>query len=348
MKDESRGVVSRRDFFGGALAAGVIGGCRSADLTGSDEAGVRFLAFADIHYYKPDGFWPHGDREWLDRILQRAVDERCDFVMSLGDMTFGPKTPEECDYVRYYNDFKPVRTYHTYGNHEYEDVPAEVTDRVYGLKRPWYSFDLKGFRFIVLDPHYLCKDGRYLRFDRRCSYPEEKVDRILPPEQMAWLRKALLDSPYPCVIFSHESIERPVGGISNRKEVLTLIAEANRAVPGKVRLAVNGHEHKDFLRVRNGVVYFDLNSASYDIGADHTAYPASYVKEHEAMKCCLTWDDPLSAVITLTPSGGMSIRGSESRFHLGVTPEMAGWKADACGRETAARIQSAEFHFHYS
>ena len=59
-----------------------------------------------------------------------------------------------------------------------------------------------------------------------------------------------MDSPFPCVVFSHESIERGRSGIDNRAEIRALFAEANARRPGTVRLAINGHEHKDYFRMR--------------------------------------------------------------------------------------------------
>ena len=346
--DESSATTSRKAFLGGMAAFAGAAVARAATPAGGDSSDtVRFLAFADIHY-APSGFWPHGNREWLDRVLKRAVDAKADFVMSLGDLTFGPSNDRIRDYVRHYNDFKPVKTYHTYGNHEFESVTPEELDEVYGLKSGYYSFDLKGFRFVVLDPHYHMKDGRLVRFCKRCSYPEEKVCYVLPPDQLAWLRETVVGSPYPCVVFSHESIERDRGAIQSRKEVLEIFAEANARRAGTVRLVVNGHHHKDYFRVRDGIACLDLNSASYDIAGNHTAYPEEFRRRCGAARCILTWNDPLSAVITLTGSGGLRIDGMESSYYLGVTPEMAGWGCDDCGRPTSARVQSVDLSFNYS
>lgn len=338
--------MNRRDFIAGSLGFGTATCLADVGTRATGTGQIRFLAFADIHY-ESTGRWPHPDREWLDRILRRAVDAKADFVISLGDMTFGPVTDAERDYVRHYNSFGPIPTYHVYGNHEYERVTPEELDALYGLARGYYSFDKKGFRFIVLDPHYVLKDGVCRRFFKRCSYKEEKRDRMLPPDQIDWLRKTVLESPYPCVVFSHESIERIRGGISNRKEVLEIFAEANAKRPGTVRLVVNGHEHKDNLRILDNVAYLDLNSATYDIEKSHTAYPEAFRKKCHAAGYTLTWNDPLSAVVTLSQDGNLRIDGTESSFYLGVTPEMAGWRGDSCGRITTPRIQSADMRFRY-
>lgn len=348
---------NRRGFIvGGAssvfsiAALGASESNQQADYPAEEDGGVRFLAFADIHYC-PSGFWPHASQEWLDRVLERAVLLKADFVMSLGDLTFGPGNRAVRDYVDHYNSFKPVKTYHTYGNHDFECVTPDELDEVYGLKSGYYSFDCRGFRFVVLDPHYYLKDGKYCRFSKRCSYPELSklglLTRIIPPDQMEWLRQTVVDSPLPCVVFSHESIERGCSGIDNRAMVRSIFAEANARRPGTVRLAINGHEHKDYFRMLDGVAYLDLNSASYDVNKDHDAYPESFRKQCESAKCILTWNDPINAVITLTPSGGLKIDGMSSSFYLGVTPEMAGWGCDSDGRITTPNVQSIDMHLKY-
>ena len=338
--------VNRRSFLGGA--GGFAGACLLPSVSGAAEHDdeVRFLAFADIHYAQ-SGFWPHGDIAWLDRVLGRAVDANTDFVVSLGDMSFN--LVKDKAYIDHYNNFKGVKTFQVVGNHEFENCTFRQVAEAYRLERGYHSWDVKGFRFIALDPHYHAKayGERLEHFDHRCSYPEEKVCYVIPPDQVAWLKEAIRTAPGPCVVFSHESIERIRSGIRNRKEILAIFNEANRACPGKVRLVVNGHEHKDNLRILDGVVYLDLNSATYDIGRDHQAYPEAFRKRCGAAKCILTWNAPLSAVITMSKSGLLRLEGTESSYYLGVTPEMAGWSGDADGRVTVPEIQSVNLQLNY-
>ena len=338
---------NRREFLKGASLVGTAAALGDAGAAVPSVGGdaVTFCAFADIHYSQDD-FWPHANRAWLDRILDRAVARRADFVVSLGDMSFNPVRDRV--YEAYYRDFKPVKTYQVLGNHEFESGTYKEIAPVMGLPNNYYSWDCRGFRFIALDPHYHWKDGKLVHFEKRCSYPEEKTGfYFLPPDQMEWLRETILGSPHPCVILSHESLERH-NGIHGRQEVLDLFAEANRACPGKVRLCINGHEHKDSFRFIDGIAYLDLNSASYDISRDHTAYPEEFRKRCGSARCILTWNDPLSAIITLGTDGTMRIDGARSSFYLGVTPEMAKWSPDAYGRIASPVIQSVDLKVAYA
>ena len=116
--------MNRREFLKGASLVGtaaVLGdGCATLPSVGGDT--VTFCAFADIHYGQ-SGFWPHANREWLERILNRAVERKADFVVSLGDMSFEPV--KDRAYEEYYRDFKPVKTYQVLGNHEFEHATYE-------------------------------------------------------------------------------------------------------------------------------------------------------------------------------------------------------------------------------
>ena len=348
-------MLSTREFIKGGLlaAAGMAAGDAAAKEPA--EKGIRFCVFADIHYHP--GTFPHSTKEWLGRILEHAAAEGCEFIIHCGD--FCHNTVAYRDYVDYYNGFR-LPTYHAIGNHDDDGTSHEETLKAYGLKQGHYFFDRGGFRFIVADPNYVrwgngtCEHysrGNYFRMKR------ERGDRIgvMPPEQLEWLRRTIDESPYPCVTFSHQSFERPTGSAcENYREVQAIFDAANAKSPGKVRLAINGHHHCDNIRVHGQVVYFDLNSASYQwIGERlaHTKYPEDWRKANlirQERTPFLAWDDPVHAIVTLTPSGGMKIEGMKSRFSCGVRPEDVGVGLDPCARLTTPDVQSADFTFRYA
>ena len=100
----------------------------------------------------------------------------------------------------------------------------------------------------------------------------------------------------------------------------------------------------------DNIVYFDLNSASYDwIDKAHSAYPADYAKRWKLVNHTMMWDDPISAVITMSQDGRIRVEGQKSRFHLGITPAMAKCPdADRSGRPTTPDIQSFDLQLRYS
>lgn len=343
--------MQRRDFIksAGALVLGssLTAASASAAPAKSVKSGkgrVRFCAFADIHYFP--GYWPHGNRQFLETILDRADREKTDFVIHLGDFAHNPV--KDRDYVDVYNNFKQP-TYHVLGNHDGERSTYEGMLEAFRMKSNFYHFDCNGFRFIVGDSNYFIADGKHYRYLGYEMYRglNDKVTSYcrLPPEQVEWLRRTIDESPHPCVFLSHASVER-TNSIENWKEIRKIFADANRKNPGRVRMVINGHHHTDYVNVIDDIVYFDVNSASYQYYDEtHDFYPPSWIKHHLNSTHSIAWNDPLSAVVTLDASGDIRIDGSESTFFMNVTPRMAervGFKPS--DRPTVPYIRDFEFH----
>ena len=126
--------TNRRGFLGiGALAGAstmLAGGARADAKSASGK--VKFCVFADIHYRPgPRGF-PHSTKAWLGRVLARAEQEHCDFVIHCGDFSHNPAA--DTDYVDYYNNFK-LPTYHPIGNHDNDGCTDEETLKAYRIAK---------------------------------------------------------------------------------------------------------------------------------------------------------------------------------------------------------------------
>ena len=342
----------RREFLRAGACAGVGALVPTPACASSGEFEVKFTVFGDIHY-SPGGY-PHSERAWLERILRRGVETKSDFVISLGD--FCHYAVRDRAYVDFYNDYKAVRTYHVFGNHDFDCYSHEEVRDCFRLESGYYSFVCNGFRFVVLDPNYYLADGKYFHYSRRGAEaragrpPQGAVEPILPPEQVTWFRQTVNDSREPCVVFSHQSLEYDYyAAVTNSKEIHDIVSEVNARHPGRVRLFVNGHDHWDHLRFIDGVPYLDLNSASFDIFSQkHDKYPESFVKQCSGAPWLLTWNDPLSAVITLRSDGTLRIDGAKSSYFLGVTPEQAGLSGNRTRRATHPQIQSADLKLCYN
>ena len=330
-------------FAAGAAPKAAKGRC---DLSGD----VKFCVFADIHY--SPGTFPHSTKEWLMKILEHAEQEKCDFIIHCGDFCHRPV--QEHEYVEVYNAFgSRIPVYHVIGNHDDDGNSHDETLSVYGMNSGHYFFERNGFRFVVLDPNHIrYADGRIEHYSNGNYYKKKKGDVIsyVPPAQLAWLKTTLEESNQPCVLFSHQSLERPAGNsCSNNDEVRAIIDAANAAVPGKVRMAINGHHHSDFHRIIKGVTYFDLNSAHfYWIGSayNNTHYPESFFVEHGMKpKPKVHWasyEYPLHAIVHMTGAGVINVKGTYSHYSLNVTPEMVGFVHDACGRIIPPSVSSFE------
>ena len=173
----------------------------------------------------------------------------------------------------------------------------------------------------------------------------------VPPDQLEWLRSVVVGSPDPCVILSHQSLERPPNGgnVLNKDDVQAIFAEANAKRPGTVRLVMNGHLHADNLRIMDDIVWWDVNSANNDWNSRrHYKFPPEYHKSHDRACHNVAWKEPLSGILTLSRDGGIRIDGAKSDWLFGVTPKMAGFpEFDSNGRYKRPVIQSADFKMTY-
>ena len=295
---------------------------------------MKFLLFADLHH-NPGGYPGRAD-DVLELFEREAIAQNCDFIIHAGDLCHGPTLV--ADYVEKYNNLK-IPTYHCIGNHDADRSSYEDVLKLYGLENDYYYFDNNGYRFIVVNPNYFFEDGKYINYSLSNYYGKSR-DHI-PPEQLAWLKETIGSSPFPCVLISHESFERD-NGVQNREEVLKIINDANKKKPHSVLLCINGHHHMDYLRILDGVCYFDMNSASYvAIDNAHQLYPEEINSEYRNAKYSVIYTDKLYAIVTLE-GNTIDIKGNASSFYLGITPEMTGnSRFDDMEREIKPSVLSA-------
>jgi len=297
---------------------------------------MKFSVFADLHHYP--GVFMGGTEEDMAFICQRAKRENCSFIIHAGDFCHGPSHIKE--YLALYNDFE-LPTYHCLGNHDSDSTSYAETLQLYNMPDGHYFFDCEGYRFIICDPNYYCLDGEYIHYDLGNYYKHGQYRDYMPPDQLEWLRETIASAPGPCILISHESFERP-DGVKNRQAVLDIINEANRKKPHSVILCINGHHHRDFIRILDNVCYFDLNSASYDwVGIKHDNYPKELCEQYRLMSNTVVYNDPIHAVITLEGTS-ITIEGMESSMFMGINREHTENPIyDGAGRPVTPTVQSA-------
>lgn len=298
---------------------------------------MKFLLFADLHHHP--GIFMGGTWEDLRLMQRRAEEEQCDFIIHAGDFCHGPTLVP--DYVQAYNDFH-IPSYHVLGNHDSDKTPFEETLKLYHMPNDYYFFDVKGYRMIVLNPNCYYLDGEYIHYSMGNYFAHGALRDYMPPEQLQWLEETIAASPFPCILISHESFERP-DGVKNREAVLEIIRKANQNHPGRVILCINGHHHRDFIRILDQVCFLEMNSASFDwLENTHTLFPEEMCKEIYHLNHTVVYNDPLYAIVTLEGSE-ITIQGTESSMFMGVTREMTGNPPfDKAGRPVTPRVQSAK------
>ncbi len=299
---------------------------------------MKFSLFSDIHYC-PEVFWS-GDLAHLESIQHRAEREGCDFIIHAGDFCHGPTTV--LDYVEAYNRFH-IKSYHCLGNHECDLSTYEETLEHYGLSRGYYFFDEGGYRFIILDTNYYRDGDAFVHYSMGNYFKHPDEREWVSPEQLPWLEETISASPFPCVLISHASFERGPDGAKNGEEIRAIIDEANKKRKHSVILVINGHYHRDHLTVLNNVLYFEINSASYDwVEEAHDKYPEEMCRQYRNFNHIVAYEDPVHAIVTLEGTR-IKIDGMESRMMFGVTREQTGNpKFDPMGRPVTPRVLSAD------
>ena len=297
---------------------------------------MKFLMFSDFHHYP--GIFRAGTAEDMRMLQRRAAEEGCSFLLHAGDLCHGPELVPELMAVC---DASPVPMYHCLGNHDTDSTSLARTLEYYHMPDGHYHFDAEGYRFIVCDPNYYLDGGEYIHYDRGNYYSHGPQRDYMPPEQLTWLEQVIASSAHPCILVSHESFERENGGVKNYAAVRRIVNEANRRRPHSVLLCINGHYHRDNLRILDGVCWWDVNSTSYDwIDSPHSLYPAEMYQEHRLIGNTVCYNDLLYAIVELEGTT-VRIQGAQSTMFMGIGREHTDNPVfDAMGRPVRPTIQS--------
>ena len=303
---------------------------------------VKFSVFADIHHY-PGVFCTDACRR-LKNIIDRAAAEKVDFIISLGD--FNHSAPQFTDIFEVAaTSHMPI--YHVMGNHDTDGASLEDVLKYYNMPAEYYYLDLKGFRFIMLDTDYYRHRNGCTHYQFRNYFDFPQTRETMPDEELEFLESAIATSPYPGILCSHASLERHRfggGGLTNQAEVREIIRRANEK-ERKVLMSLNGHHHRDNLRIVDNVAYFDVNSASFDwLSKPQELFPEELRSAYEMIDHQAIFSDALSAIVTVNDDGTIKIDGCKSDFLHGVTREMSpNPPCDGAGRPCTAEILSANF-----
>lgn len=260
---------------------------------------IRFGLCADVH---KDVI--HDADIRLKIFIDRMNREKADFIMQLGD--FCRPYDYNQGFLDIWNQFQGPR-FHVLGNHDTDGgFTREQTLEFWGAKDKYYSFDLGGYHFVVLDGNDKKKQGAV------SGYP-----RYIGEQQAEWLKNDLLKTNSPTFIFSHQSIEN-AGGVENGQAIMRIIEEANREAGfRKVVACFSGHHHADYYAVIEGIYYIQINSMSYEwLGADykHARFSEEIEEAHPWVSYTAPYRDALYAIVTIRSEGTIEIDGIQSEW----------------------------------
>ena len=308
---------------------------------------IKFLAFADLH--NAAGYYNQG-AERMQKIADHAIAENVDMVLHCGDLTHGPTMEPEPRVVPIC-DSLPVPVLHSFGNHECDNSSYEEVLAAYHMENGYYYRDVKGFRFIAYDAHHMIHHGEFIHYSKLNYWhpphgirePETVMD-VLGEEQIAWIEKTIMASPYPCILFGHHSWVRHWAGLipEERKAVKKMLRRVNKDKQ-RVMMVMCGHYHTDYMSIEDNVVHFELNSTSNQwFPQTHDKFPTEITDNARSTRNTLIYNDPVHCIITLRDDGTINIKGMESSWFYDVSPESLGYNStDPSGRPFTPDVLSA-------
>ena len=253
--------ISKKIRRGSSFAFGLIADCQYCNVVGEGQRKYsqsdKKLQSCVAHFNTMDLLW----------------------VIHLGD--FIDKDWESFDVVAPIYDQLKIPGYHVLGNHDFsvaDSLKGSVTKRM-GLPSPYYHFESKGWRFIVLN-------GNDISFH---AHPEEsnqykaaeeyytnnqiaspKWNGAIGPQQMTWLEETIKTADEQgenVILFCHFPVypEDP-HNLWNDGQVVNLIEKFPN-----VKAYINGHNHEGNYAQKKGVHYLtmkgmvDTEQSSYGV-----------------------------------------------------------------------------------
>ena len=264
----------------------------------------------------------------LSAFIEQTLERNTDFNLQLGDFCF--PIPENKAFLNIWNQYKGPK-YHVLGNHDMDKSTKAETIAYWEMEAPHYSFDFKGYHFVVLDANFLYMDGKFVDYANANFYIDNTYRTWIHPEQIEWLKEDLDKTDLPTIVFSHQGLAHDLWGVKNRRQIQLVLEEANRKAEfTKVIACFNGHNHVDDVRRINGIYYVEVNSLSYQWLGEKYQCLTRYPKETYELKPVLAnvapFKDPLYAFITLS-QGQIVIEGIRSQW-IGPSPEELGLPKD--------------------
>ena len=242
----------------------------SSTLAQFDESTLKIGVVTDAHYADKGTL---GNRHYRDSVLKMnaVVDifnqRKLDFAVFMGDLIDGHASTEadlktlsivETAFSR----FNGVRHY-VLGNHDLLKLAKDQFIEHCGAKNPYYSFDRRGYHFVVLDACFNQDNSDYKAGN--FNWTEAYVSK----EELAWLETDLQQTSHPTVIFTHQRLddEDSPYGVKNAPVVRNILQQS------QVVIAVfQGHNHIWDYRSIYDIHYFSLLALVEGAGLENKAY----------------------------------------------------------------------------
>lgn len=263
--------MRRIDFL--QLTTTFIGGIsiKSFSNISNIEQSIRIGLITDLHYanrkpFKENNRFYNESLEKLAECVRIMNEENVDFLIQLGDFKDQDELPHEGPTLSYLseieNEFIKFNGpfFHVLGNHDMDSISKQqYLDNIsnWGFKYAlnYYSFDMKGFHFIVLDANYTSKGIDY----NRGNFDWE--DTVIPPIQIEWLKHDLYKNKAKAsIVFIHQRLDYiekdQAHFVNNAFEIREILEQFEN-----VLIVLQGHYHYGAINKINNIYYYTLQAA---------------------------------------------------------------------------------------
>ena len=274
-------IITRRVFLK-ASAASLAGlavaplSCIPQVSSRSRPGTIRFGIVTDSHYADADTIGSRFYRHSLDKLtecVELMNTQKVDFLIELGDFKDQDNPAVEQRTISYLQAVEKIfqqfngPTYHVLGNHDEDSISKKqflihVENTNVDSGRSYYSFDLNGLHFVVLDANYKADgtDYDHGNFDW--------TDANVPPAELNWLRDDLTAARGPVIVFIHQLLDGIGNTYVNNAEDVRQILEQS----GKVLAVFQGHHHPGSYSRIEGIHYYTLKALVEGPGPENNSY----------------------------------------------------------------------------
>lgn len=277
----SNWLVTRRVFLkASAISAAGAGlsqlSCAVQPSSARKREVCRFGIIADCHYADADARIGRYYRESLEKLaecVELMNAEKVGFLIELGDLKDEDAQPVEDKTLSYLRAIERVfqkftgPTYHVLGNHDMDSISKQqflsnVENTGIDSTKSYYSFDSKGFHFVVLDANYRSDGADYDHGNFSWS------DANIPQRQLTWLAEDLAGARGPVIVFVHQLLAGAASHRIKNAEEARSVLESSR----KVSVVIQGHEHKGGYSEIKGIHYYTLKAVVEGAGQENNSY----------------------------------------------------------------------------
>jgi alkaline phosphatase len=262
--------VGRRAFLRGGVLVLTSSAIDCQPLLAADQdPALKIGLITDLHHADKPAAGSRHYRETLGKFAEASekfVAANPDFVVELGDLIDAADTVEtEQRYLKTINrEFTAVceDRHYVLGNHCVDTLKKEEFLGGVGQAKSYYSFDRKGFHFVVLDACFRGDGEPYGRKNFKWT------DTNIPPAELEWLTADLAETDKQTIVFAHQRLDvSNHHGVKNNQVVREIMESS-----GKVLAVFQGHSHQNDLKQIAGIHYCTLVAMIEGSGTENSGY----------------------------------------------------------------------------